>query len=101
MTGYEITTLIISVLSLFASGFVSFAIFYMGKKSDDKRYKADIEYQARKFIINHGDNDILYLPYCVIASGVNRHHKHIRQIYNDFDALPNDVQKEVLRPSRL
>lgn len=97
MTGYEITTLIISILSLFASGFVSFAIFYMGKKSDDKRYKADIEYQARKFIIDHGDNDILYLPYCIIASGVNRHHKHIRQIYNDFDALPNDVQKEVLR----
>ena len=97
MTCYEITTLIISILSLFASGFVSFAIFYMGKKSDDKRYKGDIEYQARKFIIDHGDNDILYLPYCVIASGVNRHHKHIRQIYNDFDALPNDVQKEVLR----
>ena len=97
MTGYEITTLIISILSLFASGFVSFAIFYIGKKSDDKRYKADIEYQARKFIIDHGDNDILYLPYCVIASCVNRHHKHIRQIYNDFDALPNDVQKEVLR----
>lgn len=97
MTGYEITTLIISILSLFASGFVSFAIFYMGKKSDNKRYKADVEYQARKFIIDHGDNDILYLPYCVIASGVNRHHKHIRQIYNDFDALPNDVQKEVLK----
>ena len=89
MTGYEITTLIISILSLFASGFVSFAIFYMGKKSDDKRYKADIEYQARKFIIDHGDNDILYLPYCVIASGVNRHHKHLRQIYNDFNALHN------------
>ncbi|MFN3044532.1 hypothetical protein ACK3C2_01600 [Mycoplasmoides gallisepticum] len=69
----------------------------MGKKSDNKRYKADVEYQARKFIIDHGNNDILYLPYCVIASGVNRHHKHIRQIYNDFDALPNDVQKEVLK----
>lgn len=97
MTGYEITTLIISILSLFASGLVSFAIFYMGKKSDNKRYKADVEYQARKFIIDHGNNDILYLPYCVIASGVNRHHKHIRQIYNDFNALPNDVQKEVLK----
>ena len=97
MFWYEMVSLIISILSLFASGFVSFAIFYMGKKSDDKRYKADIEYQARKFIIDHGDNDILYLPYCVIASGVNRHHKHIRQIYNDFDALPNDAQKEVLR----
>ena len=97
MTGYEITTLIISILSLLASFLISFAIFYMGKKSDNKRYKADIEYQARKFIIDHGDNDILYLPYCVIASGVNRKHKHIRKIYNDFDALPNDVQKEVLK----
>lgn len=97
MTGYEITTLIISILSLIASGFVSFAIFHMGKKADDKRYKADVEYQARKFIIDHGDSDILYLPYCVIASGVNRHHKHLRKIYNDFDALPNDVQKEVLK----
>lgn len=97
MTGYEITTLIINILSLFASGLVSFAIFYMSKKSDNKRYKADVEYQARKFIIDHGNNDILYLPYCVIASGVNRHHKHIRQIYNDFNALPNDVQKEVLK----
>lgn len=97
MTAYEITTLIINILSLFASGLVSFAIFYMSKKTDNKRYKADVEYQARKFIIDHGNNDILYLPYCVIASGVNRHHKHIRQIYNDFNALPNDVQKEVLK----
>lgn len=97
MTGYEITTLIISILSLITSGLISFAVFYMGKKVEDKRYRADIEYQARKFIIDHGDNDILYLPYCVIASGVNRHHKHLRQIYNDFDALPNDVQKEVLK----
>ena len=97
MTSYEITTLIISIFSLLASILISFAVFYMGKKSGDKRYKADIEYQARKFIIDHGDNDILYLPYCVIASGVHRHHKHLRQIYNDFDALPNDVQKEVLK----
>lgn len=97
MSWYEIATLIISILSLIASGFISFAVFYMGKKVEDKRYRADIEYQARKFIIDHGDNDILYLPYCVIASGVNRHHKHLRQIYNDFDALPNDVQKEVLK----
>ena len=97
MFWYEIVSLIISILSLIASGLISFAVFYMGKKVENKRYRADIEYQARKFIIDHGDNDILYLPYCIIASGVNRHHKHLRQIYNDFDALPNDVQKEVLK----
>lgn len=82
---------------MIASGLISFAVFYMGRKVENKRYRTDIEYQARKFIIEHGDSEILYLPYCVIASGVNRHHKHLRQIYNDFDALPNDVQKEVLK----
>ena len=97
MFWYEIVSLIISVLSLIASGLISFAVFYMGRKVENKRYRTDIEYQARKFIIEHGDSEILYLPYCVIASGVNRHHKHLRQIYNDFDALPNDVQKEVLK----
>ena len=96
MSTYEIITLVISILSLMASILVSFAVFYMGKKTDEKRYRSDVEYQAKKFIIDHGDTDILYLPYCVIASGVNRHHKHLRKIYNDFDALPNDIQKEVL-----
>lgn len=97
MTGYETATLIISILSLISSVFISFIIFYMGRKYDKKRYRADVEYLARKFIIDHGDNNILYLPYCVIASIVHRHHKHLRQIYNDFNALPNDVQKEVLK----
>lgn len=97
MSFYEIVTLVISILSLFASVTISFVIFFMSKKIDNKKYQLDIEHQARKFIIDHGDNEILYLPYCVIASGVNRHHKHIRKIYNNFDALPNDVQKEVLK----
>lgn len=97
MSCYEIITLIISILSLIASGVISFAIFYMGKRTDKKRYQLDVEYRARKFIIDQGDDEIQYLPYCVIASGVNRHHKHIRKIYNDFDALPDDVQKEVLK----
>ena len=97
MTAYEIVTLIISILSLIVSGIISFAVFYMGKKTDDKRYRMDVEYRAREFIIDHGDRESLYFPYCVIASGANRHHKHLRKIYNDFDALPDDVQKEVLR----
>lgn len=97
MSWYETASLIVSVLSLIASGFVSFTVFYMGRKVEDKRYRADIEYQARKFIIKHGDSEMLYIPYCVIASCVNRHHKHLRQIYNDFDALPNAVQREVLK----
>lgn len=97
MSCYEIVSLVFSVLSFLASITVSIVIFCVGRKADDKRYKTDIEYQARKFIIDHGDSDILYLPYCVIASGVHRHHKHLRKIYNDFDALPNDVQKEALK----
>lgn len=97
MDAYQIITLIISALSLVSSIFVSFSIHFMGNKSITNRYKLDVETSARKFIIDHGDGEILYLPYCIFSSGVNRHHKHIRAIYNDFDALPNDVQKEVLR----
>lgn len=100
MRAYDIATLVISILSLVSSGVISFAIFYMGERMDIKRNRLDVEYMARKFIIDHGDEEIMFLPYCVIASGVNRHHKHIRSIYNDFDALPDDVQKEVLRQAK-
>ncbi len=97
MTGYEWLSLIISILSLFASCFTSFAVFYIGKKIENKKYKSYVEISARQFIIKYDENEIAYLPYCLMARCTHRLHKHLRVLYNDFNSLSDDIQKEVLR----
>ena len=89
----EITSIVISVLSLF----VSVAIAIIGAEIRRSSNRLQIEQAACAFIINHDEDDqISFLPFCVIANAVNRHHKHVRPIYNDFNALPRSVQKEVI-----
>ena len=96
MTGYEIVSLIISTLSLIATIAISFVVYSLGKKSDEKRLLNENKQKAREFIIDH-ESEIAFIPLCLIASNLNRHHKHHRQIYNDFNKLDDEIQKEVLK----
>ena len=90
----EIASLVISFFSLLAT----ISIAAIGDRIRRNNNRLQIEQIACTFIIDHDDEDqISFLPLCLIANAVNRHHKHVRPIYNDFDALPKSVQIEVLR----
>lgn len=96
MTTYEIISLIISILSLGATASISFAIYCLEKTSERKMIKQINKERAKDFIIDH-DSEIEFIPLCLIASCLNRHHQHHRNMYNDFNKLSNDVQNEVLK----
>lgn len=96
MTPYEIWSLAISIASIVISIVVTVVIYRFGRRIEKRNDKTEIERLAREFIIKFADEEILYLPYCVMANATHRHHKHIREIYNAFDALPSSVQKEIL-----
>jgi len=96
MTAYEIISLIISSLTLIATVTISFLIYYLEKARERKKITEINNEIAKNFIIDH-DSEIAFIPLCLVASCKNRHRKHYRNIYNDFNKLSNDVQKEVLK----
>ena len=65
------------------------------KKTEMLRIKK-IEEDANRFI-NKNNEDIVYIPLCLIANAYDKHHKFKRDIYNYFNLLNRDVQKEVLK----
>lgn len=96
MSIYEITTIILSALTLLATIAISFVIYYLDNKRKDEERKRQNEQLAKAFIIdNNSIND--YVPLCVMASTLNRHKKHIRSLYNEFNKLSNEVQIEVIK----
>ena len=66
MTGYEITTLIISILSLFASALISFAIFYMGKKQVTKDIRQILNIKLENSSSNKATT-IFYICHIVLS----------------------------------
>lgn len=65
------------------------------RKTEEMRNQKIVE-EANKFI-NSNNNEILYIPLCIIANAYDNHHHFIRAIYNSFNVLNDDVQKEVLK----
>ena len=96
MSKYEITTIVLQALTLIATVAISIVLYYLNNKhkEEDKRLKD--EQLAKAFIIDN--NDISdYIPLCIIASALNRHKKHHRALFNEFNKLSDEVQKEVLK----
>lgn len=55
-----------------------------------------LEEDANKFIKDNNE-EIQYLPLCLIANSYDNHHKFERKIYNEFNVLNRELQKEVLK----
>ena len=81
-------SLMVSVLALTIS-IVSF------RKTEAARIQRNEE-KANQFIQDNND-EILYLPLCLIANSFDNHHKYKRNIYNEFNLLNREIQKEVLK----
>ena len=68
--------------------------------SDQKKTKElrrrQLEDEANRFISENND-EILYIPFCLMAKAYDSHHKFSRRIYNAYDVLNVEVQAEVLR----
>lgn len=101
--GFDIAQIIIGVLSLAATIAVSVSIYCLQsrhekevrKLEENRRNDAIIE-AAKVFIIDNQD-EIYYLPLCVIAASVNKYKMHHRSIYTRFNKCSDEVQKEILR----
>ena len=78
-------------LSLVALG-ISITTFAINNRQ--KREK--LENEAKLFIVNH-EEELSYIPLCLIASAYRRHGKCLRPIYTEFNKLSNEQQAEVLK----
>ena len=96
MSAYEITTIIISGATLIATIAISIVLYCLNNNHREKEERLRNEQLAKAFIIDN--NDISnYIPLCIVASELNRHKKHHRALFNEFNKLSDEVQKEVMK----
>lgn len=96
MNNYEVITIVLQALTLIATIAISVVLYLLNNKQKEKENRLKNEQLAKAFIIDNSDiND--YIPICIIASALNRHKNHHRELYNKFNKLSDDVQKEVIK----
>lgn len=103
---FTIQDSLISRFSLWASlifGTGSLAVSFVALVvSVDSNRKAEalrlekLSEDANKFIIRNYD-EIIYIPLCLVANAYDNHHKFKRKIYNEFNKLNRELQKEILK----
>lgn len=103
----EIVNLIIGILSLIATVAVSFAIYWLQhhhelevEKQEETRHIESIQESAKIFIIDNQE-DIDFLPLCVIAASASQYKRHKRLIYTRFNKCSKELQKEILRQENI
>lgn len=88
-------SLVVGVGSLMMS-FLALTISIQTFVRENKKEREELENKANNFIIENND-EIGYIPLCLIASSFNRQWSYKRKIYSSFNKLNNSLQKEVLR----
>lgn len=99
----DIIQIVLSALSLMATIWVSYSIYWLQTKHEKELRETELsqqrramEEQAIQFMIDNSD-ELNYLPLCVVAANVARLKKHARQIYSNFCRLSPEMRDEVLR----
>lgn len=65
---------------------------------DEKKYKLQIQSEARRFVQKYNESDeIQLLALCIIADKFNSSYPYKRQIYKDYCCLNDDVKIELLK----
>ena len=64
------------------------------RREEDTRHQKVVD-DARKFVTEN-EEEINYIPFCLVANAYNNHHKFVREIYNRFNELNEETQLEVL-----
>lgn len=103
MTPAEIIQIVIGVLSLFATVFISFFIYWLQmrhekeiQRLENRQKQKELEEKAHVFLIENSE-ERGYLPLCVMAATLHRHDKHGREIYTNFCCCSFELQKEIIR----
>ncbi|MCG3097293.1 hypothetical protein P7D33_08730 [Lactococcus petauri] len=106
---FEQVSLIVDILSLCATIFLTFLIYYLQKKDEKKHDRERNEELARNFIIDN-QSEINLLPWCMVASNVKdlpalqewkNKKKCSHQIYLEFGKQPEGVKNEILRQENI
>ena len=96
MTSLEITTLVISLLSLIATLSISFNIYFIELRKQRERKIERLQQEAKQFIIHNLDEKD-YIALCQFIYKLYKHDKHTRKIHREFVLLNEPVQKEVFK----
>lgn len=96
MNWIDLISMIVGILSLFATIAISFVIYYLENKAKKREKQQELKQQARDFIAENIDEKE-YLPLAQFATKLNHLYKHNRKIYNRFSRCDLELQKEILR----
>ncbi len=96
----EIASIVIQILTLIATVFVSFAIYFLGIHNAKILRNKEISENAKKFIRDN-ESEIDYLELATVAAGCFPNDKHTRKIYNYFIELDDETKQEVLKQRKL
>lgn len=103
MTNAEIWQIVLSALNVIATILIALIIYWLQKRHEKeierlnrKQYEEKVELVARSFVFNN-NNELGYLPLCIISSNMNKSVCHKRKIYNNFNLCNEGIQKEILR----
>lgn len=96
MDWINLISMIVGILSLFATIAISFVIYYLENKAKKREKQQELKQQARDFLSENIDEKE-YLPLAQFAAKLNNFYKHNRKIYNKFSRCDTELQKEILR----
>ncbi len=96
MNWIDLISMIVGILSLFATIAISFVIYYLENKTKKREKQQELKQQARDFIAENIDEKE-YLPLAQFATKLAPFYKHNRKIYNRFSRCDLELQKEILR----
>lgn len=98
---------IIGVLSLIATVVLSIVIYKLERKhqaamenAEKKREYKELVERAHLFM-SENNEEIGYLPLCVLATKLHRHDNHTRKIYTNFCRCSIELQEEILKQAEL
>lgn len=98
---------VIGVLSLIATIVLSIVIYRLERKHQETMETAERKREQKELIerahlfISENNEEIGYLPLCVLAAKLHRHDNHTRKIYTNFCRCSAELQEEILKQSDL
>lgn len=95
MDWINLVSMIVGILSMFATIAISIVIYILQKNEKKQEHKRELKREARDFLIENIDEKE-YLPLAQFAARINPLYKHNRKIFNRFNRCDEELQKEIL-----
>lgn len=96
MSDADIIQIILSILSLLSTIAISVVIYRLDRKREKRIKKETLTYDIKKFIIDN-DEELDYLPLCIIVASIHPYSPHTRLIYNAFNRCYIELQHGIIK----